>query len=196
MLPCELIDDNGDALKALVLRYAQEWQLPAAFMQWLEQENTFCSTLVDRIVTGYPQEARAIEAELGYQDAYLVAGEVYYLLAIQGPAWLEQALCLDRYPLNIRLVDDIKPFKEQKVAILNGAHTAMVPVAYLAGLDTVGDAMADAEIAGFIDRTLRQEIIPTLSQDPAELHAFADAVLNRFRNPFIRHQLQRLPSTA
>lgn len=192
MLPCELIDDNGEALKALVRRYAQAWQLPAAFMQWLEQENTFCSTLVDRIVTGYPQEARAIEAELGYQDAYLVAGEVYYLLAIQGPAWLEQALCLDRYPLNIRLVDDIKPFKEQKVAILNGAHTAMVPVAYLAGLDTVGDAMADADIAGFIDRTLRQEIIPTLSQDPAELHAFADAVLNRFRNPFIRHQLQAI----
>lgn len=192
MLPCELIDDNGEALKALVLRYAHDWALPPAFVQWLEQHNIFCSTLVDRIVTGYPQEAAEIQQQLGYQDDYLVAGEVYYLLAIQGPAWLEQALCLDKFPLNIRLVDDIKPYKEQKVAILNGAHTALVPVAYLAGLDTVGEAMADAEIAAFVDSTLRQEIIPTLSQHPDELNRFADAVLSRFRNPFIRHQLQAI----
>lgn len=192
MLPCELIEDNGKALKALVLRYAHDWALPSAFVQWIEQHNTFCSTLVDRIVTGYPQEAVEIQQQLGYQDDYLVAGEVYYLLAIQGPVWLEQALCLDKFPLNIRLVDDIKPYKEQKVAILNGAHTAMVPVAYLAGLDTVGEAMADAEIAAFIDSTLRQEIIPTLSRHPDELNRYADAVLSRFRNPFIRHQLQAI----
>ena len=192
MLPCELIDDNGKALKALVLRYAHDWALPSTFVQWLEQHNTFCSTLVDRIVTGYPQEATEIQQQLGYQDDYLVAGEVYYLLAIQGPAWLEQALCLDKFPLNIRLVDDIKPYKEQKVAILNGAHTAMVPVAYLAGLDTVGEAMADTDIAAFVDATLRQEIIPTLSRHPQELNNFADAVLSRFRNPFIRHQLQAI----
>ena len=192
MLPCELIDDNGEALRALVLRYAHHWALPSAFVQWLEQHNTFCSTLVDRIVTGYPQDAAEIQQQLGYQDEYLVAGEIYYLLAIQGPAWLEQALCLDKFPLNIRLVDDIKPYKEQKVAILNGAHTAMMPVAYLAGLDTVGEAMADAEIAAFVDSTLREEIIPALSQHPDELNSFADAVLSRFRNPFIRHQLQAI----
>ncbi|MBP2168385.1 tagaturonate reductase [Erwinia toletana] len=190
ILPCELIDDNGAALKALVLRYAQQWQLPAAFTQWLEQHNTFCSTLVDRIVTGYPQdEAEQIFQQLGYRDDYLDTGEVYYQFVIQGPAWLQQELRLDRFPLNVRLVDDIKPYKEQKVAILNGAHTALVPLAYLAGLDTVGEAMNDEDIAAFVDRMLRDEIIPTLDLPAAQLHAFADAVLSRFRNPFIRHQL-------
>lgn len=192
IIPCELIDDNGEALKALVLRYASEWQLPAAFSQWVKRENTFCSTLVDRIVTGYPQEAAEIEQQLGYRDDYLVAGEAYYLLVIQGPAWLERELRLDRYPLNVRRVDNIKPFKEQKVAILNGAHSAMVPVAFLAGLDTVGEAMADPDISGYVDSLLREEVIPTLSLPAIELNAYVDAVLTRFRNPFICHQLQAI----
>ncbi|MFG1173287.1 tagaturonate reductase [Erwiniaceae bacterium CAU 1747] len=192
ILPCELIDDNGAVLRERVLHQAHAWQLPAAFCLWVEQSNTFCSTLVDRIVTGYPDDAADLHAELGYHDDYLVAGEVYYQLIIAGPAWLTQALRLDQLPLNIRLVDDIAPYKARKVAILNGAHTAMVPVAFLAGLDTVGEAMDDADIADFIDATLRQEIIPTLSQPPEELNTFADAVLNRFRNPFIRHQLSAI----
>jgi len=192
ILPCELIDDNGRALRELVLRLAHEWQLPEAFSQWITQHNTFCSTLVDRIVTGYPDDAPALEAELGYHDDYLVAGEVYYQLIIEGPQWVAEALHLDRLALNIRMVDDIAPFKARKVAILNGAHTAMVPVAFLTGLDTVGEAMDDPAIADFIDTTLRQEIIPTLAQSPDELNAFADAVLNRFRNPFIRHQLSAI----
>ena len=192
LLPCELIDYNGEALKEYVLRYAQQWQLPQAFTDWLNDCNTFCSTLVDRIVTGYPDDADAVQQALGYRDDYLVAGEVYYQLVIEGPAWLAQELRLDRLTLNVRMVDDITPFKVRKVAILNGAHTAMVPVAFLAGLDTVGEAMDDPEIAAFVDATLRREIIPTLAQSPEELNAFADAVLNRFRNPFIRHQLSAI----
>ena len=191
MIPCELIDDNGGALKTLVLRYAREWQLPEAFSQWIERDNTFCSTLVDRIVTGYPDNAAEIEQQLGYHDAYLVAAEVYYLLVIQGPDWLQQALRLDRYPLNIRLVNDIRPFKEQKVAILNGAHTALVPVAFLAGLNTVGEAMADRQIAAFCEQMLRQEVVPTLKFSD-ELDVYVDTVLTRFRNPFICHQLQSI----
>ncbi len=192
MLPCELIDDNGEALRSCVLQTAQRWQLPADFMQWVSQHNTFCSTLVDRIVTGYPQDARELAAGLGYQDDYLVAGEVYYQLVIQGPSSVAEALLLNKLDLNIRLVDDIKPYKARKVAILNGAHTAMVPVAFLAGLNAVGDAMDDPAVAGFVDEMLRHEIIPTLAQPVAELNAFADAVLTRFRNPFIRHQLSSI----
>lgn len=192
ILPCELIDDNGAALRELVLRTAHEWGLPAAFITWVGQHNTFCSTLVDRIVTGYPDDADAVQNALGYRDDYLVAGEVYYQLVIEGPAWLAQELRLDRYALNVRMVDDITPYKVRKVAILNGAHTAMVPVAFLAGLDTVGEAMDDPAIAAFVDATLRQEIIPTLAQSQQELNDFADAVLNRFRNPFIRHQLSAI----
>ncbi|MDU1268272.1 MAG: tagaturonate reductase, partial [Escherichia coli] len=144
IIPCELIDYNGDALRELVLRYAQEWALPEAFIQWLDQANSFCSTLVDRIVTGYPRdEVAKLEEELGYHDGFLDTAEHFYLFVIQGPKSLATELRLDKYPLNVLIVDDIKPYKERKVAILNGAHTALVPVAFQAGLDTVGEAMND-----------------------------------------------------
>ena len=190
IIPCELIDYNGDALRELVLRYAQEWALPAAFIEWLNQANTFCSTLVDRIVTGFPRdEAAALEAELGYRDGFLDTAEHFYLFVIQGPASLSQELRLDRYPLNVLIVDDIKPYKARKVAILNGAHTALVPVAFQAGLDTVGEAMNDAEICAFVEKAIYQEIIPVLDLPRDELESFARAVTGRFRNPYIRHQL-------
>lgn len=190
IIPCELIDYNGDALKALIQRYAQEWQLSPAFLDWLETANTFCSTLVDRIVTGYPrEEAPALEAQLGYHDAFLDTAEHFYLFVIQGPAWLAEALKLTECSLNIRIVDDIKPYKERKVAILNGAHTALVPVAWLCGLETVGEAMQDEDVRHFVEKAINQEIIPVLDLPAAELREFADAVTGRFQNPYIRHQL-------
>ena len=190
IIPCELIDYNGDALRELVLRYAQEWALPAAFIQWLNDANSFCSTLVDRIVTGYPRdEAAALEAELGYNDGFLDTAEHFYLFVIQGPASLSHELRLDKYPLNVLIVDDIRPYKERKVAILNGAHTALVPVAFQAGLDTVGEAMNDEEICAFVEKAIYQEIIPVLDLPRNELESFASAVTGRFRNPYIRHQL-------
>lgn len=190
IFPCELIDYNGEQLKALVLKYAQQWQLPAEFITWITQANTFCSTLVDRIVTGYPRaEANALETELGYQDTFLDTAEYFYLFVIQGPQSLRQTLCLDKVDLNILVVDDIKPYKERKVAILNGAHTALVPVAYLSGVDTVGEAMADTQLCEFVKSAVENEIIPVLSLPKAELQQFADAVIKRFQNPFIQHQL-------
>lgn len=190
IIPCELIDYNGDALRELVLRYAQEWQLPEAFTGWLNKANVFCSTLVDRIVTGYPRdEVAQLEAELGYHDAFLDTAEHFYLFVIQGPKSLAAELRLNDYPLNILIVDDIKPYKERKVAILNGAHTALVPVAFLSGLDTVGEAMNDAEICAFVENAIYQEIIPVLDLPRDELESFASAVTGRFRNPYIKHQL-------
>ena len=190
IIPCELIDYNGDALRELVLRYAQEWALPEAFIQWLDQANTFGSTLVDRIVTGYPRdEVAKLEAELGYHDAFLDTAEHFYLFVIQGPKSLAAELRLDKYPLNVLIVDDIKPYKERKVAILNGAHTALVPVAWQAGLDTVGEAMNDAEIRAFVEKAIYEEIIPVLDLPRDELASFASAVTGRFCNPYIKHQL-------
>lgn len=190
LLPCELIDYNGEALQELVLRYAQQWALPAAFTQWLETSNTFCSTLVDRIVTGYPRsEVESLQQELGYQDSFFDSAEHFYLFVIQGPKSLAQELRLDKLPLNIRLVDDIKPYKERKVAILNGAHTALVPVAFLSGLNTVGESMNDAQISRFVELAIAEEISPVLDLPQDELTSFAQAVLSRFRNPFIQHQL-------
>jgi tagaturonate reductase (EC 1.1.1.58) len=190
IIPCELIDYNGDALHELVLRYAQEWALPVEFVTWLNESNTFCSTLVDRIVTGYPRdEAAAIEAELGYKDGFIDTAEHFYLFVIQGPKSLASELRLDKLSLNVLIVDDIKPYKERKVAILNGAHTALVPVAYQAGLDTVGEAMNDAEICAFVEKAIYDEIIPVLDLPRDELESFASAVTGRFRNPYIKHQL-------
>ena len=190
IIPCELIDYNGEALRELVLRYAREWALPAAFAAWLAEANTFCSTLVDRIVTGYPRdEAQQIEAQLGYKDAFLDTAEHFYLFVIQGPKSLAAELRLDKLPLNVLIVDDIKPYKERKVAILNGAHTALVPVAWQAGLDTVGEAMNDAEVCAFVEKAIYQEIIPVLDLPRDELESFASAVTGRFRNPYIKHQL-------
>ncbi|HIE5387754.1 TPA: tagaturonate reductase [Enterobacter cancerogenus] len=190
IIPCELIDYNGEALRELVMQYAREWALPAAFSQWLEEANCFCSTLVDRIVTGYPRdEVAELEASLGYHDAFLDTAEHFYLFVIQGPASLAQELRLTEFPLNVLIVDDIKPYKERKVAILNGAHTALVPVAYQAGLDTVGDAMNDAQICSFVERAIYEEIIPVLDLPRDELESFARAVTGRFRNPYIKHQL-------
>ncbi|EPG6798082.1 tagaturonate reductase [Klebsiella aerogenes] len=190
IIPCELIDYNGVALRELVLRYAREWALPAAFAAWLAEANTFCSTLVDRIVTGYPRdEAEQIETQLGYNDAFLDTAEHFYLFVIQGPKSLAAELRLDKLPLNVLIVDDIKPYKERKVAILNGAHTALVPVAWQAGLDTVGEAMNDAEVCAFVEKAIYQEIIPVLDLPRDELESFASAVTGRFRNPYIKHQL-------
>lgn len=176
LLPFELIDYNGVALKELVLRYATQWELPQAFVAWINENNTFCSTLVDRIVTGY-------------QDTFWDTAEYFYLFVIQGPQRLAKALRLDKLDLNIRIVDDIKPYKERKVAILNGAHTALVPVAFLAGLDTVGESMNDMQISSFVEKTIAEEIVPVLDLPHDELTSFAQAVLSRFRNPFIQHQL-------
>ncbi|MGG5837142.1 tagaturonate reductase [Huaxiibacter chinensis] len=190
IIPCELIDYNGDALHELVLRYAQEWALPEAFITWLDEANAFCSTLVDRIVTGYPRdEVAALEAELGYHDAFLDTAEHFYLFVIQGPKTLASELRLDKFPLNVLIVDDIKPYKERKVAILNGAHTALVPVAFQAGLDTVGESMNDEALRAFVEKAIYQEIIPVLDLPKDELESFASAVTGRFQNPYIKHQL-------
>ncbi|NCH56558.1 tagaturonate reductase [Cronobacter muytjensii] len=190
IIPCELIDYNGEALYELVLRYTREWALPEAFSAWLDSACTFCSTLVDRIVTGYPRdEVAALEASLGYHDAFLDTAEHFYLFVIQGPQWLAQELRLDKLPLNVRIVDDIKPYKARKVAILNGAHTALVPVAFQAGLNTVGEAMDDKQMCAFVEKAIHDEIIPVLDLPRDELKSFADAVVSRFRNPYIKHQL-------
>ncbi len=190
LLPCELIDHNGPALKKAVQHFAHLWELPPAFDTWLDTACTFCSTLVDRIVTGYPAaDAEEIQRDLGYQDQFLVAAEYYYLFVIQGPAWVGEELKLEGSGLNVKLVDDITPYKKRKVGILNGGHTTLVPVALLAGLEAVGPAVEDQGTGAFLRAAISDEIIPALGMDRAELEAYAQDVLLRFRNPAIHHRL-------
>lgn len=190
ILPCELIDNNGKELENCVFRYASQWNLEESFMQWLKDENTFCSTLVDRIVTGYPRnEAKAICEELGYEDNIIDTGEVFGSWVIEGPESLKKELPFAEASLPVLITDDHKPYKQRKVRILNGAHTSMVLGAYLAGQDIVRDCMKDDVIRGFMSKTIYDEIIPTLALPEQELKDFAKSVTDRFNNPFIDHAL-------
>ncbi|AXT50254.1 tagaturonate reductase [Aquimarina sp. BL5] len=192
LLPCELIENNGDVLKETVLEYAKHWNLETAFISWVKENNYFCSTLVDRIVSGYP-EARASEIikQTGFNDNLLVAGEYYHSWIIKGNAIVQKELPFSQTNLNVQFVDSLSTYREMKVRILNGAHTSLVPVGYLASIKTVKDSMGDALVSNHIKQILSQEIKPTLTNHfkTLEIDAFIDAVLDRFKNPTLQHYL-------
>ena len=189
-LPCELIDRNGAKLREYVLQYAAAWGLPGEFQQWIRTANYFLNTLVDRIVPGYPREdAVRLAGELGYEDKLMVAGELFHLWVIEGPAHLAGEIPFAKAGLNVIWTDDMTPYRSRKVRVLNGAHTCSVLAAFLAGLDTVGEMMADPEFGRYIEQAVFQEIVPCLKMDDAERRSYAAAVLERFQNPFIRHEL-------
>jgi tagaturonate reductase len=193
IIPCELIDDNGRRLRQVILQYIDLWQLGAAFRQWVEAANLFVTTLVDRIVPGYPAaEKDELAGELGYIDNFMVAGEYFHLFVMQGPAWLAEEFRVKEAGVNIKVVDNLKPYKTRKVGILNGAHTAMVPVAYLYGLNGVKETVEHELLGRYVRETIYDEIIPALDMERAELVEFAEAVINRFRNPYLHHQLMAI----
>lgn len=194
LLPCELIEHNGPALKAAVLHFARLWSLEPGFGAWLDRECHFCSTLVDRIVSGAPssEERPALEAELGEADPFMVCAEPFHSWLIEGPAALADELRLAKAGLSIELVPDLRPYRRRKVGLLNGGHTLLVPVALLLGLETVGQAMADPDLAHFLNEALRVELIPALPLPARHLQPFADAVQQRFRNPFVQHRLSAI----
>ena len=194
VLPCELIEDNGRILQGLVLRYAAEWELSDGFSDWVKNACVFCNTLVDRIVTGYPKDGAASFAEtLGYEDRLLTVCEPFALWVIETdrPERVRAALPLEDAGLPVVITDDVNPYRTRKVRILNGAHTSFVPAALLAGEEIVRDCMHAPLIRPFIEQCVYKEIIPAMSHIlPAEeLDAFADAVLERFDNPYIDHAL-------
>ncbi len=190
ILSCELIDDNGKELEKCVLSYIDQWDLGDEFKTWVKEENIFCSTLVDRIVTGYPRnEAKQICEELGYEDNLIDTGEVFGFWVIEGPDSLKEELPFEKAGLPVIICKDHKPYKQRKVRILNGAHTSFVLGAYLAGQDIVRDCMNDDVISGFMNKTIYDEIIPTLTLPEEELKEFAAAVKERFNNPFVDHAL-------
>lgn len=190
VIPCELIDKNGSNLKRIILKYIDLWNLDTSFRDWVEHQITFCNTLVDRIVPGYPRDrAEKIEQQIGYSDKLIVSGEFFHLWVIEGPEWIKDLFPADKAGLNVKFVSDLTPYRTRKVRILNGLHTSMVPVAYLYGLKTVREAITDDVVGNFLQEALQQEIIPTLDLSKEELTSFANDVLDRFRNPFIKHQL-------
>ena len=189
-LPCELIDRNGDNLKRIVLQYAEEWKLSDVFKTWVKQYNVFTNTLVDRIVPGFPKDKiQEINEALGYDDQLVVEGEQFHLWVIEGPEQVKAEFPADRCDLNVIFTDDMQPYRTRKVRILNGAHTVMVPVAYLYGIEYVRESMEDDVIGAFVKESIYNEIIPTLSLPDKDLKSFANDVLDRFRNPYLKHAL-------
>lgn len=190
LLPCELSDHNGSELKKCVGQYIDLWGLGEGFQTWAMEENAFCSTVVDRIVTGYPKaEAAALCQELGYEDEIIDTGEVFGSWVIEGPQSIKDELPFEKLGLPIVVVADHVPYKQRKVRILNGAHTSMVLGAYLAGQNIVRGCMEDPVIHGFMNKTIYDEIIPTLDLPRVDLEDFAAAVSQRFNNPYIDHAL-------
>ncbi len=190
ILSCELIDNNGAELKKCVEQHIENWGLEQEFKAWVSEENLFCSTLVDRIVTGYPRtEADELNKENGYEDNLLVTSEVFALWVIEGPKWLEEELPFKKAGLPVIVAEDHTPYKKRKVRILNGAHTSMIMAAYLSGKSIVRECMEDSVIKGFMNKTIDDEIIPTIEMPKQELQEFASAVEERFNNPFIDHSL-------
>ncbi|WP_020526815.1 tagaturonate reductase [Flexithrix dorotheae] len=189
-IPCELIDKNGIKLKATILQFADLWNLGDDFKNWIEQDNIFCNTLVDRIVPGYPRDKIAeITQELGYKDNLVVEGEQFHLWVIEAGKAVSDIFPADQAGLNVIFTDNQTPYRTRKVRILNGAHTTMVPVSYLYGIDTVRETVEDEVMGKFAKDAIFEEIIPTLDLPQEELEGFANDVLDRFRNPYIKHFL-------
>ena len=190
ILPCELIDDNGVELEKCVRQHISDWNLSEDFCKWLDSEVLFCPTLVDRIVPGYPRnEAEKLWEQNGYSDNLIDTGELFGLWVIEGPDSLKEELPFEKSGLPVIVTGDHKPYKERKVRILNGAHTTMFSVGYLSGMDIVRECMDDENLYSFTRKTIFDEIIPTLSLPQDELEQFAEDVLDRFKNPYIDHQL-------
>lgn len=195
IIPCELIDYNGDTLKEILVKLADIRNMSDEFKNWLVNANRYYNTLVDRIVPGYPRnEAQQLQEELGYEDNSMVVGEVFHLWVIDGEHrhQLEQRFNAPKAGLNVLFVDSIKPYKERKVKILNGSHTCLVPVSYLAGIDTVRETMEDAQLKKFVNEFIFNEVVPTIAIPQDQMVSFANSVLERYANPFVRHELMSI----
>ena len=189
-LPCELIDKNGITLKKYMIQYAAEWALGTDYIDYIENANTFCCTLVDRIVAGYPRAtADAICEKLGYKDNLLDCGEPFHFFVIEAPDGVEKELPLREAGLDVVFVKNQAPYRTRKVRFLNGAHTATIPAAYLAGFDFVDEVVADPFFGKYMRTLLFEEVYPTVDLPDDEKTAFASAIVERFANPFAMHRL-------
>ncbi|MDB5799334.1 MAG: uxaB [Rhodocyclales bacterium] len=190
VLPCELVEDNGSKLRQIVLQHAGAWGLPPIFQSWIEQHNHFLNTLVDRIVPGFPaNEADAVFADLGYEDSMLVVAEPFHVWVIEGPQRLAEEFPLHKAGLNVIWTDDLKPYRSSKVRVLNGAHTAMALSAFGAGLDSVKSVIDDEVLSQYLHKLMFEEIVPFVPRPEEERKQYAAAIMERFANPYVRHEL-------
>ena len=194
-LCCELSEDNGSRLLEYVLRHALQADLGADFIKWVKDSCIFCDTLVDRIVSGYPSDtANELETEIGYEDKALIKGELFHLWVIGGEEYskVKEEFPLDKAGLNVYFMPSIKEFRDKKVRILNGAHTGMVAISLLLGHETVFEAFNDPDVKIFIQNMIDLEVNPVIEENQKDLKEFASKILERFMNPYIKHQLKSI----
>jgi tagaturonate reductase len=197
IVACELIEDNGSTLREFVLRHACAAGLGEDFVAWVGEACSFYDTLVDRIVPGFPRDdIGRIQEKIGFADRLVVKGEYFHVWAIGGDERVRDLLPLDRAGLNVRFMGDIRPFRAQKVRVLNGAHTALSAVGLLLGFTSVREAFADADVRTYVERLVAEEVLPTIDGDPDQLRTFADGILERFTNPFLHHRLADIALNA
>ena len=188
ILPCELIEKNGQKLKSLIVKYAEYWGAEAGFIQWINQSNVFADTLVDRIVSGFPKTgAESLWKQIGRVDPLLDICEPFFLWVIEADRKKLAHIPLTKSGLNIVITKNILPYRERKVRILNGAHTMSALLGHLAGMETVEQMLKDKDFGAFVETGIRKEIIPSFDCD--DLEAYADSVIERFLNPFLNHKL-------
>lgn len=193
LIPCELIENNGDNLKKIISKHAEDWKLGKDFQNWLENSNYFFNTLVDRIVPGYPKDEIAeLTKKLGYEDKAIVSAEIFHLWVIQGNTKVTSELPFIEAGLNVVWTDNINPYRTMKVRILNGAHTMFTIPSYLNGNETVKESVENKVTGGFIIEGLFKEILPTLEFSEEKKIEYTKSVLERFQNPFIKHYLESI----
>ena len=186
--PCELIFLNGRELKKCINRYIDLWNLGADFREWFETACGVYCTLVDRIVPGYPKDnISELLDRAGFEDRLVVKAEIFHLWVIEAPESVAKEFPADKAGLNVLFVPSEAPYHERKVTLLNGPHTVLSPVGYLSGLDTVKECVEDPLIGKFVRKVMYDELIETLDLPMSELKQFADAVIERFVNPYVKH---------
>ena len=190
IIPCELVESNGDKLQKCIEQYVALWKLGDDFKRWVETRIHFANTLVDRIVPGYPKdEIEKIKVRIGYDDKLVVKSESFHLFVIEGDEFIQDHFPAHKHGFNVKYVESITPYRTQKVRILNGAHTSMVPVGLLSEIETVRESVEDEKVGDFVRKAIYDEIVQTINIPGEDPKVFAEQVLSRFKNPFIHHEL-------
>ncbi|MDR1543159.1 MAG: tagaturonate reductase [Prevotellaceae bacterium] len=188
IFPCELIFHNGTELKKCIEQYINLWNLGGDFKHWFETSCGVYCTLVDRIVPGFPKDTiNELQNRAQFIDNLMVKAEIFHLWVIEAPESVEAEFPAAKAGLNVLFVPDEKPYHERKVTLLNAPHTVLSPVGYLAGLDTVRQCVEDEAVGKFVRQAMFEELLPTVNLPKNELEKFANDVLDRFRNPFVKH---------
>ncbi len=192
MLPVELIDNNADELAKCVDAYIDLWNLPEEFKKWNKEQNFYCNTLVDRIVSGYPRDEKTKERVMslvGKEDLLVSVGEPFGLWAVEKKGDIEKYVKEGVHNIEVVLTTDIKYYKKRKVRVLNGSHTNLVPAGLWLGMETVYDCMQNDKLCAFLENTLNEEIVPFVSDDISATKVFANSIKERFLNPYLNHLL-------